>query len=54
MKFGKNQGCKFLNKDCLGEDLETDFKNDFFDPSLNWYQSCTSGRQSRAYFFYLV
>jgi len=52
MRFGKNQGCNFINKDCLKYKsfiYEVNFKNEFCDPSINWVPSCSSGRQSRSY-----
>ena len=52
MRFGKNQGCDFINKDCLKYKsfiYEVNFKNEFCDPSINWVPSCSSGRQSRSY-----
>ena len=52
MRFGKNQGCNFINKDCLTYKsfiYEVNFKNEFCDPSINWVPSCSSGRQSRSY-----
>ena len=52
MRFGKNQGCNFIDKDCLTYKsfiYEVNFKNEFCDPSINWVPSCSSGRQSRSY-----
>ena len=52
MRFGKNQGCNFINKDCLTYKsfiYEVNFKNEFCDPSINWVPSCSSGRQSQSY-----
>ena len=52
MRFGKNQGCDFIDKDCLKYKsfiYEVNFKNEFCDPSINWVPSCSSGRQSRSY-----
>ena len=48
-RFGKNQGCKFIENDCLDQDLKTEFKNEFFDSSNAWTPSCSTGRQSRTY-----
>jgi hypothetical protein len=48
-RFGKNQGCKFIENDCLDQDLKTEFKNEFFDYSNAWTSSCSTGRQSRTY-----
>ena len=53
MKFGKNMGCDFLEKDCLVDGQFTEktyFENEF----CNFYDDggfskCSSGRQSRAY-----
>ena len=52
MRFGKNQGCNFIDKDCLTYKsfiYQVNFKNEFCDPSINWVPSCSSGRQSRSY-----
>ena len=52
MRFGKNQGCEFINKDCLTYKsfiYEVNFKNEFCNPAINWVPSCSSGRQSRSY-----
>ena len=38
MKFGKNQGCNFLDKKCLGDTEsgnEIKFRNDFYSPKMN-------------------
>ena len=48
-RFGKNKGCGFIENDCLDNNLETEFKNEFFDISNSWYGSCSTGRQSRTY-----
>ena len=53
-RFGKNKGCDFLNVFCLEYDYYysvyyTKFRDEFFAPDLNYYSSCTTGRQSRAY-----
>ena len=48
-RFGKNKGCSFIENDCLDNNLETEFKNEFFDISNSWYGSCSTGRQSRTY-----
>ena len=48
MRFGKNQGCFFLNKDCF--DLESsELRNEFFSLFDTSQPSCSSGRQSRTY-----
>ena len=49
MRFGKNQGCIFLNKDCYNYNSE-EVKNDFFKFIDAFQPSCSSGRQSRTYF----
>ena len=52
MRFGKNKGCDFINKDCLTYKsfvYEVNFKNEFCNPAINWVPSCSSGRQSRSY-----
>ena len=48
-RFGKNQGCKFIENDCLDANLKTEFKNEFFDINNWWTPSCSTGRQSRTY-----
>ena len=49
MRFGKNQGCYFLEKDCY--DYTNDEKrNEFFGLINAGDPSCSSGRQSRTYF----
>ena len=55
MRFGKNQGCDFLFKDCEVSDVSKNkFKNDLFtgDSSDLFRATCTSGRQSRSYNVY--
>ena len=48
MRFGKNKGCEFLNKDCI-TNLNSNFKYEFCDfPAAN-QPTCSSGRQSRTY-----
>ena len=53
MRFGKHQGCSFLNEDCEVNNKEKNmFKNDIFtvENTNDFYQiSCSSGRQSRGY-----
>ena len=50
MRFGKNQGCEFIEEDCLNStELETKFNNDFFNIFDNYEPRCSSGRQSRGY-----
>ena len=49
MRFGKNKGCEFLNKDCIDEQLKSNFKYEFCDFKDVDQPSCTSGRQSRAH-----
>ncbi|MCF0117185.1 MAG: hypothetical protein HUJ61_03940, partial [Bacilli bacterium] len=53
MRFGKNQGCDFLNKDCFSEKPDDEFtlipsfRYEFCEKNLQI--TCSSGRQSRAY-----
>ena len=49
MRFGKNQGCNFLNKDCYNFKAE-ELRNEFFSLFDAFQPSCSSGRQSRTYF----
>ena len=50
MRFGKNQGCDFLYKDCeVSEKSKNNFKNEFFTFTDFFRSTCTSGRQSRSY-----
>ena len=49
MRYGKHQGCDFIEKDCLNQDLETQFNNDFFNIYDSEEPRCSSGRQSRGY-----
>ena len=49
MRFGKNKGCDFINKDCMDENRETKFKNEFFGINDIDNPSCSSGRLSRTY-----
>ena len=50
MRFGKNQGCKFLNEDCQVKEVSKNlFKNDLFTYIDYYKATCSSGRQSRAY-----
>ena len=54
MKFGKNKGCDFINKDCIniqGSQVISRFPNDFC--SLTTYGTCSAGRQSRGYCYTL-
>ena len=51
MRFGKNQGCEFINNDCIKKDTtnnEPSFNNEFCSGSDSW-ATCSSGRQSRGY-----
>ena len=48
-RFGKNQGCQFIENDCVDNNLNTVFKNEFFDYYNAWTPSCSTGRQSRTY-----
>ena len=50
MRFGKNQGCDFLNKDCeVKDNSKNKFKNDLFTVNNIFSSTCSSGRQSRTY-----
>ena len=47
MRYGKNKGCNFLNKDCVSPSV---FKNEFFNSEeAQTTPSCSSGRLSRTY-----
>ena len=49
MRFGKNKGCDFIQKNCLYSNFTTDFPNEFFDSNESYTPSCSTGRQSRTY-----
>ena len=49
MRFGKNKGCNFLNKNCLDSEYKTEFENEFFNYENNFSPSCSAGRLSRTY-----
>ena len=49
MRFGKNRGCKFLNKDCYNFERK-EYRCEFFHFIDGFQPSCSSGRQSRTYF----
>ena len=53
MRFGKHQGCAFINEDCeVNDHSKNKFKNDLFVISNLqdiFKTTCTSGRQSRSY-----
>ena len=50
MRFGKNEGCEFLNTDCANiTTLKSNFKNEFCDFDEGNQPMCSSGRQSRTY-----
>ena len=52
MRYGKNQSCDFLYKDCeVNDDSKNYFKNDLFTKNSYYGPTCTSGRQSRSYNF---
>ena len=52
MRFGKNQGCDFLNNDCEVErNSDNKFKNDLFTVNNIFQSICSSGRKSRDYNF---
>ena len=64
MQFGKGKGCGFLENTCIDKSTEKTypgFKNEFFDnvqakrhvDYIYYDAACTSGRQSRAYHFFL-
>ena len=47
MKFGKGQGCDFINKDCIDiNNNQISFFNEFCE---NSFGTCSFGRQSRSY-----
>ena len=50
MRFGKNKGCQFLDKDCIenkNNEVVSSFQNEFCSPDS--ISTCSSGRLSRAY-----
>ena len=51
MRFGKNKGCDFINKDCviINGGITSRFPNEFC--SLNTFGTCSAGRLSRGYCF---
>ena len=49
MRFGKNQGCTFIEKDCYSFKVD-ELGNEFFQFLDSYQPSCSSGRQSRTYF----
>ena len=49
MRFGKNKGCEFIQKNCLDSYYNTQFENEFFDNNERYSPSCSAGRQSRKY-----
>ena len=49
MRFGKNKGCDFFQKNCLDSYYNTQFENEFFDFNERYSPSCSAGRQSRTY-----
>ena len=49
MRFGKNKGCAFIEKNCLSPDYISEFDNEFFDINDAYAPSCSAGRQSRTY-----
>ena len=58
MQYGRNKGCSFLMEKCVNNyEINPKFENKFFD-TINSGQgidpSCSSGRQSRAYFVWWV
>ena len=58
MRYGKNKGCEFIKNQCVNSSFKINpfFENEFFEKTYNLYgdQSCTSGRQSRAYYAFWV
>ena len=48
-RFGKNQGCDFLNLDCMTNNVTSRFKNEFFNYEDANSPSCSTGRLSRTY-----
>ena len=51
MRFGKNEGCDFLNTYCISNNV-TNFPNEYYDynATVQGHPSCTTGRQARSYF----
>ena len=51
LRFGKNKGCEFLTSQCIDYQYTQNslFEDEFFSYSLEFYPTCTTGRQSRAY-----
>jgi leishmanolysin-like peptidase len=51
LRFGKNKGCEFLTSQCIDYQNTRNslFEDEFFSYSMEWYPTCTTGRQSRAY-----
>ena len=54
LRFGKNKGCEFLTSQCIDyqNTKESLFQDEFFSYGREWYPTCTTGRQSRAYNIY--
>ena len=56
MRYGKNKGCKFVEEKCVKNyEIDPYYENEFFDTiysDSNYDSSCTSGRQSRSYFYF--
>ena len=58
MRYGKHKGCSFVRDSCVNKNTHTVdplFENEFFDTVISPYlydTSCSSGRQSRTYFFF--
>ena len=56
MRYGKNKGCKFVEeKSAKNYEIDPYYENEFFDTiysDSNYDSSCTSGRQSRSYFYF--
>lgn len=53
MRFGKNQGCDFIKKDCV-EIVNSNAISSFYNDFCNYdsFSTCSSGRQSRGYCYY--
>ena len=58
MRYGKNKGCDFVKKRCVNSEHEINplFENEFYDSIYSTYMdsSCSSGRQSRAYYAWWI
>ena len=62
MRYGKNKGCDFVSKSCVDPTshiTKDNFENEFFDSIVSspkykpkYDSSCSSGRQSRTYYYF--